>query len=135
MVKPRFTKEDRSTFSYWFAHWCAFNLTALNLKLWKPKYLLHDIEKPFLKLIWEYPKVQKYHRTHNSHHLEYYQIHGKADWETMMIDWECSGMTKVACPLDARGEMNRILNEDKFPAFVKHNLEMNMKPILDKLEM
>lgn len=25
-----FTKKDRSTFKYWFAHWCAFNMTALN---------------------------------------------------------------------------------------------------------
>ena len=135
MFKPRFTKEDRSTFSYWFAHWCAFNLTALNLKLWKPKYLFHDIEKPFLKLIWEYPRVQKWHRTHNSHHLEYYVLHQKADWEAMIIDWECSGMTKVACPLDARGEMNRILESGKFSEEVNKALKDNMLPILDRLEM
>ena len=38
-----FTKADRSSFKYWFAHWCGFQLTALNLGIWKPKYLLHDI--------------------------------------------------------------------------------------------
>lgn len=55
-----FTKEERSGFKYWFAHWCAFQMTALNLKCWKFKYLLHDIEKPWLKLIWKnYNKVQR----------------------------------------------------------------------------
>ena len=46
-----FTKEERSGFKYWFAHWCAFQMTALNLKCWRPKYLLHDIEKPWLSLL------------------------------------------------------------------------------------
>ena len=67
-----FTKADRSSFKYWFAHWCGFQLTALNLGIWKPKYLLHDIEKPWLKLLWkgDYKRVQKWHRTHNKHHLD-----------------------------------------------------------------
>ena len=86
-----FTKEERSGFKYWFAHWCAFQMTALNLKCWKPKYLLHDIEKPWLKLLWgDYKRVQRWHREHNSHHLEYFFTHkGKADWQAMVIDWEC----------------------------------------------
>lgn len=46
-----FTKEERSGFKYWFAHWRAFQMTALNLKCRKFKYLLHNIEKPWLKLI------------------------------------------------------------------------------------
>ena len=33
-----FTKEERNSFKYWFAHWCAFQMTALNLKCWKFKY-------------------------------------------------------------------------------------------------
>ena len=45
-----FSKSERSSFKYWFAHWCAYNMTALNLGMWKPKYLLHDIEKPWLML-------------------------------------------------------------------------------------
>ncbi len=62
-----FTKKDRSSFKYWFAHWCGFQLTALNLGIWKPKYLLHDAEKPWLKVFWkgDYKRVQKWHRTHN----------------------------------------------------------------------
>ena len=56
-----FTKKDRSSFKYWFAHWCGFQITALNLGIWKPKYLLHDIEKPWLKLLWgDYKRVSNY---------------------------------------------------------------------------
>ena len=67
-----FDKSQRSSFKYYFAHLCAFNMTALNLGVWKFKYLFHDFEKPWLMLIWkDYPKVQKWHRTHNRHHLEY----------------------------------------------------------------
>lgn len=132
MFKARFTKQDRSTFTYWFAHWCAFNLVALNLRAWKFKYLFHDIEKPFLKLFMKYEDVQKIHREHNSHHLEYYMKNNKVDWEAMAIDWECSGLTKQAAPLDCRGEMERMLASNEYPTYVLHALEMYMKPILDK---
>lgn len=96
-----FTKEERSTFKYWFAHWCAFQMTALNLKAWKPKYLLHDIEKPFLKLFLPYKKVQQLHRKYNRHHLEYWRDVNKIDIDAMIIDWECSRFTKISCPLNA----------------------------------
>ena len=107
-----FTKSERGTFKYWFAHWCAFQMTALNLRRWKPKYLLHDIEKPFLKLFWDYKKVQKWHRTHNSHHIEY-----KGQWDTyaMVIDWECSRFTKAEAQLNAYDTLKRmIVNESDF---------------------
>lgn len=107
-----FTKSERSSFKYWFAHWCAFQMTALNLKHWKPKYLLHDIEKPFLKLFWDYKKVQKWHRTHNSHHTEY-----KGQWDTyaMVIDWECSRFTKSEAQLNAYDTLKRmIVNESDY---------------------
>lgn len=95
-----FTKEERAGFKYWFAHWCAFNMTALNLGVWKFKYLFHDIEKPWLKLLWgDYKKVQKWHRLHNSHHMEY---PGDWDGEAMVLDWECSRFTKEASPMTAR---------------------------------
>jgi hypothetical protein len=99
----KFEKSERSTFTYWFWHWLAFNYTAFKLKAWKPKYLFHDIEKPWLKLFLDYPKVQKWHRTHNAHHLEYRKPYNR-NWIDMAIDWECSGLTKVACPRDAMGE-------------------------------
>lgn len=107
-----FTKSERSTFTYWFAHWCAFQMTALNLHRWKPKYLLHDIEKPFLKLFWDYKKVQKWHRTHNSHHTEY-----KGQWDTyaMVIDWECSRFTKSEAQLNAYDTLkSMIVHESDF---------------------
>lgn len=131
-----FTKDQRSSFSYWFAHWCAFNMTALNLGHWKFKYLFHDIEKPWLKLLWkDYKKVQNWHRLHNSHHLEYKG--NNYDWEAMIIDWECSRFTKIASPLTARGEYNR-----KIEKYNKQNklrelelLMTNVKPILDKWKL
>lgn len=135
MFKAGFTKDDRSTFTYWFAHWCSFQLVALNLKVWKFKYLFHDIEKPFLKLLLPYERVQKIHRTRNSHHLEHYIEYGYADWEAMVIDWECSGLTKKAAPLDCRGEMKRVLKSNEYPSYVLTALHDNMKPILDKWKL
>ena len=48
-----FEEKDKSSFKYWFAHWCAYQMTALNCGAWKFKYLFHDIEKPFLELLWK----------------------------------------------------------------------------------
>lgn len=111
----RFTKEDRSTFPYWFAHWCAFQMTALNLGCWKFKYLFHDIEKPWLKLFWPYKKLQTWHGEHNKHHLVHVINGGKGDWEAMIVDWECSRFTKQAAQLNAADEYDRIFNElEKF---------------------
>lgn len=98
---PKFGKSQRSTFRYWFWHWRAFNSVALELGVWRPKYLLHDIEKPFMRLFMPYKKVQKFHRSHNRHHLEY---PGGRDWTAMFVDWECSRYTKEGCPLAALGE-------------------------------
>lgn len=106
----KFTKEERGSFSYWFWHWLAFNGTARNLGVWKFKYLFHDMEKPFLKLFLQYKKVQKFHRRHNRHHLEYRRPE-KRDWEAMVIDWECSRLTKVACPKDSYQEaLDQLVN-------------------------
>ena len=107
-----FSKEERSTFPYWFAHWCAFNMTALNLRAWKFKYLFHDIEKPWLRLFWDYEKVQRWHRYHNNHHLEY-MYRGTIDIEAMLIDWECSRFTKEASTLTARQEQEKLVEEWK----------------------
>lgn len=107
-----FSKEERSTFPYWFAHWCAFNMTALNLRVWKFKYLFHDIEKPWLRLFWDYERVQRWHRYHNNHHLEY-MYRGTVDIEAMLIDWECSRFTKEASTLTARQEWEKLVDEWK----------------------
>ena len=125
-----FSKEERSSFAYWFAHWCSYNMTALNLKCWKFKYLFHDIEKPWLMLLWkDYKRVQKWHREHNRHHLEY---NGKKgfEWEAMVIDWECSRFTKEASPRTACQETFRLI--DKYPE-KKGLLLINVIPVLEKL--
>lgn len=100
-----FSKDERSDFKYWFAHWCAFQMTALVLRSWKFKYLFHDWYKPWMKLLGiPYEKIQKFHRSHANHHLEY---DGKKDYIAMMIDWECSRFTKEAAPLNAIQEIVR----------------------------
>ena len=116
-----FEKSERSTFKYFFAHWCAFQMTALNLKQWKVKYLFHDIEKPWM-LYWymlvrnmdhehAYKKVQEWHRTHRSHHLEYNGVY--KDYYAMVIDWECSRFTKSSSPRNAYDEYIKKLQENK----------------------
>ena len=133
-----FTKADRSSFKYWFAHWCGFQLTALNLGIWKPKYLLHDIEKPWLKLLWkgDYKRVQKWHRTHNKHHLEYGLKHGwdAIDWEALMIDWECYGLSKQEAQLDARETLEYEINRDKWKPYTKE-IKSRLEQYLNRYNM
>lgn len=103
MAGKYYTKSERSKFGYWFAHWNSFQMTALRLGCWKPRYFLHDIEKPWLRLFMPYEKVQKRHRSKSSHHIEYFCTHGaeKTDWAAMVIDWECSRFTKWDAPRNA----------------------------------
>ena len=107
----KFTKEQRSSFTYWYYHWKAFNLTAYHLGHWRFKYLFHDIEKPWLMLFWkDYNRVQKWHRTHNNHHVEF---DGLWDAHAMIIDWECSRFTKIDAPMDAWQTLQKMMNESK----------------------
>ena len=124
-----FDKSQRSTFPYWFAHWCAYNMTALNCGKWRFKYLFHDLEKPFIKLFFEYPKVQKFHRSHNRHHVEWLEkklnkaqttedalkILNKFDFEGAVIDWECARFTKSEQPRDAAKEFVYMFYSKAFP--------------------
>lgn len=113
-IKFMFTKEERSSFPYWFAHWCAFNMTALNLHAWKFRYLFHDIEKPWLMLFWkDYKRVQRWHREHNRHHAEYKGKRGY-DFDSMIIDWECSRFTKESAPFNAWDTLEKVIKE-KYP--------------------
>lgn len=127
-----FSKNDKSSFPYWFAHWCSFQLCALNLGIWKFKYLFHDFEKPWLKLFLPYKKVQKWHREHNKHHLEYGLKYGfnKVDWYALMIDWECSHMSKKQAPLLARETMEYELAKEKWKPYEKE-IRSNLEPILN----
>lgn len=107
-----FTEDQKSTFPYWFAHWCAYQMTALVHNSWKFKYLFHDIEKPFMRLFMPYEKVRIKHRKNNKHHPEWlnYRLYKcgnpnpttnqikrllkKFDFEGAIVDWECSRFTK-----------------------------------------
>ena len=111
MKFKKFEKKDRSSFNYWFNHWKAYNWVAWRLGVWSPRFLLHDIEKPWLMWLWkDYPKVQKYHRTHSRHHLAY-QGKKERDWLGIVLDWECSRYTKIASPRTARQEAERVERE------------------------
>lgn len=116
----KFEESEKSSFSYWYYHWKAFNLTAYYLGVWKLKYLFHDFEKPWLKLFWEYSKVQKWHREHNAHHVQYKKGYAKIDWEALVIDNECSRFTKISSPLNAREYFYYVINE-------KENVPMELR--------
>ena len=128
MFKP----DERAGFAYTFAHWCAFQMVALNLRVWKFKYLFHDIEKPFLKLLLkDYNKVQKYHRTYNRHHLEYNGKRG-IDYEALIIDWECSHHTKEKSQKRVREECYNKISQ----GHPKSDIILNkIIPLLDKYNL
>lgn len=52
----------KENFTWWFKHWCAFNMTALNHKCWGFRHLFHDIEKPFLLLFMSNDTVRHFYR-------------------------------------------------------------------------
>ena len=112
-----FTKEERSSFPYWFAHWCAFQMTALNLRCWKPRFLLHDWYKPWLRLFLPYSTVQKIHKQNSKHHLEWFDKYGytlkniyRFDWDSLIIDWECSRFTKEASQINAYRKWEKVVD-------------------------
>jgi hypothetical protein len=128
-----FDKKDRGSFKYTFAHWCAYQMTALNLGIWKFKYLFHDCEKPLLKLfLRDYKKVQKYHREHNAHHMEYKK---KWDAKAMIIDWECSRFTKTASPMTARETYEHFVNVKYKNTEYEKRLKKEILPVLKKLNL
>lgn len=131
----RFTKAQRSTFHYWYYHWACFNLLAKKLGVWKFKFLFHDIEKPFLKLFLPYPKVKKWHREHNDHHLAYGFKHGfdKMDWLAVALDWECSRFSKKEAQLNAYETMMRYKEKGEFDKY--YICEAHLLPILKKLNL
>lgn len=129
---PKFSKDERSSFKYWWAHYRAFNTVAHRCHAWKPKYLLHDIEKPFMRAMFGYPKTQYIHRHWNRHHIQYHNPK-HIDYEGMAIDWECSQYTKLACPRNAYEEYMLEITEDELSDYQKILLMKNMPEILKKL--
>jgi len=149
-----FTKAERSSFPYWFAHWAAYQMTALNCKAWKFKYLFHDAEKPWLKLFLPYKKVQEIHRKNNRHHPEWLErqlftlqkgydlliekLLNKFDYEGAILDWECCHFTKIEEPLDAHEEYRRLLSLDtfskKYPLITKYCYNEFSKRLMDAIK-
>ena len=101
------------------------------------KYLLHDIEKPWLKLIWgDYLRVRKWHKHHNKHHIFYGRSHGmnKIDWLAAVIDWECSHLTKYAAVRNGREEVDFLVSDkSKYTKDEREEIRKNCYPILDYL--
>ena len=93
LIEKIFEPEEKATFPYWFYHWWNFNAYSINKGVWKPKYLLHDFEKPWMKLVMGYEKLKHYHRINSNHHLEYKNPE-KIDYEAIIIDWEVARFTK-----------------------------------------
>lgn len=135
MFKP----EEKSSFKYYLAHLCAYNMTALNLGCWKAKYLLHDFEKPWLKLWFgDYSKVRKWHRRHNRHHLGY-KYPEKIDWEALIIDWECSRFTKLDSPKTARElyeySITKRVESGEISKYIANLMKTNIPQILERLKL
>lgn len=135
-----FTKEQRSTFPYWFAHWCAFQMTALNTRVWRPKYLLHDMIKPWLRIFMCYKNVQHIHRNYANHHLEWIikryngkndDVFDRFDWEAMIIDWECSRFTKTSSPMTARQQYEEEILIRR--GVIRREMIKRIPPILSKM--
>lgn len=130
-----FTKEEKGTFKYTFAHWSAYQMTALNLKCWKFRFLFHDIEKPLLKLLgFKYEAIRKIHRKHARHHLSYHNPK-KIDWLGVVIDWECSGYTKLDAPLNARQTYENMLHDENVSKEIKSLIYYHVPEVLDKLRL
>jgi hypothetical protein len=132
----KFTKAERSTWEYFWAHWCAFQMVAITLGIWKFKYLFHDWYKPWLKMFgMPYDKIQKFHRYHSNHHIEYFETNSNPkqfDWDALIIDWECSQYTKEACSRNAREEMNHVLRTSS-DDYLMYFLNIYMRKRLDEL--
>lgn len=138
-----FTEDQKSTFPYYFAHVCAYNMVALNLGVWKPKYIFHDWEKPWMLLLAKglkkvgllkqepYEWVRNWHRTHRKHHVQYYRMptlhkDGRMpDVVEMILDWESSRYTKLASPRNAY--LYFLANKSKMPEIVQYWVEVELK--------
>ena len=98
---------------------------------------LHDIEKPWLKLIWgDYKRVQKWHKFHNKHHIFSGRRYGinKVDWLAAVLDWEASRYSKYAAQLNARDEVAALIaNTEKYSEAEREEIRKNCYPILDYL--
>lgn len=111
-------------FKYWFRHWRAFQKIAMRYHCWKPRFIFHDIEKPFFQIFLKHATVTRIHRKLNRHHVDFL-FPKYRDYLGMVIDWECARFTKPNEPLNARQTM-----ETYYP-----ELKNKINPILNKLHL
>jgi dephospho-CoA kinase len=110
-------------FTYWYKHYTAYQKIAIKYKCWKVRFLLHDIEKPFLNIFMSYENVHRIHRHISPHHVESFRK--KKDYLGMLIDWECARYTKPKMPLNAKETCDKFYPEVKdkiYPLLKKHGL-------------
>lgn len=141
-----FPESAKSTFPYWWAHVCACNMVAANLRVWEPRYLFHDWEKPwmllgvkilqklgFLRKGDPYEWVQTWHRKHRKHHVAYYIAPGFShdgrmpNIREMVIDWEASRFSKQSSPLTAYEYF--VANLNKIPVGLHCPIECELKKL------
>lgn len=84
---------------YSFTHIIALNKLAFQLKVWKPRFLLHDVDKLILYTFLSTDKVSKIHRAKSIHHIQNGTI---KDPLQAVLDWESARFTKKDKPLSAR---------------------------------
>ena len=125
MKFKKYSAEEKSSFPYWFEHWKAYQYTAIKLGCWRFRFLLHDWEKPWMRLFMPYSDVARWHKSNRRHHSEYKGGQNKIDYLGLVIDYECSMLTKQQCNWNAyeyivkkypedspfRSRMHRILNK------------------------
>ena len=86
----------------------------------------------------QYVDIQFIHRHSTNHHLEWFEVNNESgfDWDSMIIDWECSQYTKESCCRNARQEMEHILNDnpnDDYNLYIKYLLRKHVAPRLTRL--
>lgn len=85
--------------------------------------LFHDLDKVFLKIVFDTKRVHKIHRTYSRHHSNKAKTYN--DFIQMVIDWECARYTKPDKPLNARDTLYKFYPE----------LESKIIPILNELNL
>lgn len=86
--------------SYTMKHWLAYQKTGVKLGLWKPRHLLHDLDKVIMLCLGvEVKKASRLHRSWSSHHEDKNGVITVV--VDAVIDWECARLTKPDKPMNA----------------------------------
>lgn len=108
--------------TYTLKHWFYYQKVALELNVWHPRHLLHDLDKIVMYLHLSKKETSKLHRRKSKHHLEN-AGDKKINYLDAIIDWECARYTKPDKKLNARETMEGF--------YMDHESKIN--PILIKL--